>query len=558
MVHKTSLCVAAVVAILCNSAHAHFIWLVPQTTNDGSQVVRVYFGEDSDDDNPDFLARLKGMKLRQVVGADKASPVDLAYSSDALTAAVGLDTNGIFVASHDLGIMDRGDAVFRLKYYAKAGPVVTDPAWTTALTADDIRLDVHPALADSQISLGVVFDGKPVTGAQVTVARPGMDDFEGITDSAGEAVIPVSESGVCSIRVRHIEAAPGELKGKKYPETRHYTTIALAVPGASSAASASTLDNLPQPVTSFGAAVLQDAMYLYGGHTGSAHSYSMQEQSNELTRLDLKTGKWSTVIDGPHLQGLALVADGNSLYRVGGFTAMNTEGEEHNLQSQDCVARFDPQVGVWTELAPLPERRSSHDAAVVGNTLYVAGGWMMGDDEKHWHSTAWKMDLDSEKADWQPIAAQPFRRRAIALAAHNGMLYVIGGMEEDAGPTTAVSVYDPASDTWSEGPSLIVKADPEPKDDEKPERSMSSGQMAGFGASAFATGGALYVTTVQGLLQRLSADGKTWEVISSDVTPRFFHRLLPLDEHRLITVGGSNMTIGKFDEVEVIDVQQGT
>ena len=84
---------------------------------------------------------------------------------------------------------------------------------------------------------------------------------------------------------------------------------------------------------------------------------------------------------------------------------------------------------------------------------------------------------------------------------------------------------------------------------------MSSGRMTGFGASAFATGGSLYVTTVLGQLQRLSFDGSRWDVVATGLTPRFFHRLLPLDEDHLIAVGGSNMSIGKFEEVDVVDVR---
>ena len=37
-------------------------------------------------------------------------------------------------------------------------------------------------------------------------------------------------------------------------------------------------------------------------------------------------------------------------------------------------ARFDPESNSWEDLPPLPEGRSSLDAAVVGDTLYVVGG----------------------------------------------------------------------------------------------------------------------------------------------------------------------------------------
>ncbi len=317
------------------------------------------------------------------------------------------------------------------------------------------------------------------------------------------------------------------------------------------------LPDLPQPVTSFGAAVLNGGLYLYGGHTGAAHSYSMEEQSQALTRLDLQSGEWSTVIEGPPLQGLALVAHGGHLYRIGGFTARNAEGEDHDLWSQDSVACFDPQRTSWIDLPPLPEPRSSHDAAVAGDCIYVVGGWAMkGEGNTQWHSTAWKLDLHQKDGAWQAIAAPPFRRRAIALAAHNDRLYVVGGMQDEGGPTTAVSIYDPQTDSWSEGPELIIEADADAG--RTTERNMSAGRMAGFGASAFATGGALYVTTVQGILQRLAADGSRWELISGKVTPRFFHRLLPLDDQHLIAVGGSNMSVGKYSQVDVIDVRDGT
>lgn len=554
-----ALAVSAVVSTSC--AQAHFIWLVPETSQDGTSVINVYFGEDATDDGTEFLSRLQGIKLHRVTGSEAATELIPSLSDSGLSATADLSGNTVVVTSHDLGVMDRGDSVFRLKYYAKAGPVVTDSAWKKAATTDDVRLDIVPSWKDGKVRIKVRFDEKPVAGAQVKAARPGMEDFEGETNDKGVAVFPIAEGGVHSIRVRHIETAPGELKGKKYPETRHYSTLAVSIPASGPSAAATTsLQPLPQPVTSFGAAVVKDSLYMYGGHTGSAHSYSKQEQSNHLTRLDLKSGQWSTIIDGPHLQGLALVTYQGKLYRVGGFTAQNAEGEDHDLWSQDNVACFDPTKDAWEDLPPLPERRSSHDAAVVDGSIYVVGGWAMGGEKEHqWHTTGWKMDLTAKELRWEAIAAPPFQRRALALAAHEGRLYVVGGMQKDGGPTTAVGIYDPKSNSWSEGPSLVVKADPEPKDGEKKSRrSMSSGRMAGFGASAFATGGSLYVTTVQGNLQQLSPDGSKWEIAASDLTPRFFHRLLPLDDGHLIVVGGSNMSIGKFDEVEVISVRRGT
>lgn len=540
------------------AVRAHFIWLVPAKSAVGTTTISVRFGEDASDDSTDYLSMVKGVRLHQIKGGAPGEELKVDVSDDGISAVAALGDTTVVVASHDFGVMDRGDSVFRLQYYAKTGPALTSAAWQKAKAADDIRLDIVPVLEAGKVRVHVQFDGKPVAGVQVKAAGPGMDEIEAETNGKGVASFKVAEPGVYSIRARHVEDTAGEVKGKKYPETRHYTTVAVEVPTSGPSVVAANLQALPQPVTSFGAAVVKDSLYMYGGHTGSAHSYSKEEQGNQLIRLDLQSGKWSTLVEGPPLQGLALVTHGGKLYRIGGFTAENAEGEEHKLVSQSAVAMFDPAKGAWEDLPSLPEPRSSHDAAVVGDAIYVVGGWAMGGEESVWHDTAWKMDLTKDELRWEPIAAPPFKRRALALAAHNEGLYVVGGMQDEGGPTTAVAVYDPAADKWSEGPSLFVKPAPDSKDGEQPRRRMSGGAMTGFGASAFATGGALYVTTVQGDLQKLAADGKSWEVVSDGLTPRFFHRLLPLDSNHLIVVGGSNMSIGKFEEVEVIDVRRGT
>jgi hypothetical protein len=539
-----------------STASAHFVWLVPKKSDDGQSVVHVYFGEDGTDESVEHLNYVKDIALHRVVG--KAEPIKLPVmvNDNGVAASIDFTDGAIVIAERDLGIFDRGDAVFRLQYYAKAGPALTDKAWRSAETADNLRLDMVPSVKNGKVRVTVFFDQQPVAGAQVVASRPGMDNFEGETNEKGVVTFKVAEAGLHSLRARHVDKTSGTLDGREYPETRHYVTAAVRIPTAGLPVGA-RLQNLPQPVTSFGAAIVDDALYMYGGHKGSAHSYSRSEQSNLLTKLDLNSGQWSTVAEGPHLQGLALVAHGGKLYRIGGFTAENEEGEDHKLVSQSQVQSFDPATGKWTDMPALPEPRSSHDAAVVGDCIYVVGGWAMnGDEESHWHESAWKLDLSDGDKHWQKIADPPFQRRALALAAHDEKLYVVGGMQQEGGPTTAVAVYDPATDAWSEGPSLLVQPTPESENGEKPRRSMSSGAMTGFGASAFATGGSLYVTTVQGTLQRLSEDGSEWELVADDVTPRFFHRLLPLDDAHLVALGGANMSIGKFEEVDIIRVRR--
>lgn len=305
--------------------------------------------------------------------------------------------------------------------------------------------------------------------------------------------------------------------------------------------SESQFADLPFGITSFGAVRLGDAIYVYGGHTGGAHSYSKEEQSNKLLKLDL-TGadaKWEVIATGERrLQGVALVAYENQLILVGGFEAMNAEGEDQDLHSRAFVTSYDVSSKKWTELPALPKGRSSHDAVVLDGVLYVVGGWTMDTPkETEWHTTAHAMDLKDQDPQWEEIPAPEFKRRALALAPHDGKLFVIGGMTPN-GTTREVNCFDPAKGKWIAGPELVGKDG-----------------MAGFGNAAWSVDGKLVVANYYGDVQVLSEVGDAWTVAGQTKDARFFHRLIPISKTALLSVGGASMESGKFLTPEVIELQ---
>jgi N-acetylneuraminic acid mutarotase len=298
------------------------------------------------------------------------------------------------------------------------------------------------------------------------------------------------------------------------------------------------LPDVPHPVTSFGGAVIGDYIYIYGGHEGDAHDYYIEGQSKSLWRLNV-VGKpeWKEVAQGPSLQGLAMVAHDGKLYRLGGFTAKNSKGEDQDLWSVADAASFDPASSKWTALPALPEPRSSFDAAVANSKIYVIGGWQMqGNKDSVWHKTAYELDLEQAEPKWKALTVPPFQRRALSVATFEDRVYAIGGMKQD-GPSTEVHVFDIASGEWSPGPAIPGKG------------------MEGFGSSAYAVGGKLYVSTFSGMLYRLSDDTQSWEKVQKLERDRFFHRMLPLGDDRLVFVGGASMASGKFAEVDVVKVK---
>ncbi len=526
------------VVLLPTQAQAHFPWLV---LNRAEGRVDVYFAESADPDDPALLDRLGELTIRHRA-VDGKTAKQKAVRQDDWLGLPAKSFDGTYALAHEYGVITRGDSTFLLQYAAKA---YAGPKPAGEFGKPVAALDLVPEWTPGRLTLVAHWNGKPLADAEVTVDTPDLDRVTGQTDAKGRFTVESKSEGLFAARVKHVEAKPGKRGDKAYTDARHYTTLTVEIGESTgktaaktpSESSTSALPDLPRGLTSFGAAVLGDTVYVYGGHTGEAHDYYRESQSNQLLALDLSDPKgWTVAAKGPRRQGLALVAHGKHLYRVGGFEARNKEGENHVLVSTADFARFDPKTGKWEKLADLPEPRSSHDAVVIGDHLYVAGGWAMDGLESKWHSTAYVADLSADEIAWKKLPEPPFKRRAMSLGESDGRLVVIGGMEEEGGTTTKVSVYDPKSKKWSEGPSINAK-----------------GRMGGFGSSAFLCGDNLYATTYEGTVQRLDRNAGKWETVGKVEHPRFFHRMLALSGDRLLLVGGGSMA-GKVLEVETFDV----
>ncbi|MGQ0635640.1 MAG: Kelch repeat-containing protein [Planctomycetaceae bacterium] len=533
--------VAAAWLVSPNSAHAHFLWVVTRS-GDGPPRAEVYFSESASPDDPELLGRVLKAECWALGGrrGDDPKRLTLQKKADALVTEFDSEMRSSpVVVRHTYGTLTRGGETFLLNYYAKTYPLALPGTWRTVKNSAILPLEIVPVLQDSGLTLRVLWNERPQAKVTVTIEGPGIEKkIEGATDDGGEFSCRLAESGLYSIRARYNEDVAGEHEGAAYKSVRHYSTLALRFLPPQMERSAHNWPALARGVTSFGGAVDGNWLYVYGGHYGRAHQYSRDEQSGDFLRLNLREPQaWEPLPGGPKLTGLTLVEHRGQLYRVGGFTAKNGADEDESLWSQAGFARFNPQTPRWVDLPSLPEGRSSHDAAVVNGRLYVVGGWnMQGKDETRWHDTAWAFDLSADGGEWKPLPAPRFHRRALALAEWQQRLYCVGGMQEQGGPTTAVAVFDPATNEWSEGPALLGTG------------------MDGFGASAFASSGALYATTMSGSVLRLTERGRDFEFVGQLQNPRFFHRLLPWRESGLVVVGGAGMSTGKILSLELLGV----
>jgi N-acetylneuraminic acid mutarotase len=298
-------------------------------------------------------------------------------------------------------------------------------------------------------------------------------------------------------------------------------------PGVKPAAAA--LPDLPLPVASFGADRAGDFVYVYGGHCADPHQYHVNSQTGRFHRLNLtkNNATWEALPQATPLQGVVLVAHGGKLYRVGGMHASNQPDARPHLHSVAQVARFDPASGKWEDCTPLPAPRSSHDAALLGDHLYVVGGWRLdgASVEGTWDTTALVADLRQWPLKWQRLADPPFKRRALALAAAEGKLLAVGGIEPSGKTTNAACLYDPAGDKWTAVADLP-----------------SAGRFKGFGSAAAGHAGRILVSGRDGKVFAFDLGRSKWfaEPVATLAEPRFFHRFIPLHGERWLALGGAS------------------
>ncbi|MEO1533984.1 MAG: kelch repeat-containing protein [Planctomycetota bacterium] len=277
---------------------------------------------------------------------------------------------------------------------------------------------------------------------------------------------------------------------------------------------------LDRPTTSFGSVSHDGWVYIMGGYTGNPHDYYNEAQSRDFYRVSLRDpDQVERLPDTEGLQSCPLEAWNGTVVRSGGMVALNARGEPQRLASLDVVRKFDVTAGTWSDLPALPEPRSSHDTAVVGSTLYVFGGWTLDpdSDERPWHDTVAKIDLSQPAAGWTEIE-QPFERRALASVAVDDSIVVIGGMTSEGTLSSAVHVFDTASETWTEGPDFPGSS---------------------FGVAAEVSDGRVIASGSDGVVHAWRpGSGGAWEEIATLTFPRFFHQIAADEEGDLYFFGG--------------------
>ncbi len=209
------------------TAHAHFVFIVPDPKDPAKAVI--VFSDDLDTDENVGTEKLATLKLtsRDAAGAEGA--VEHKANKHDLTAKVPGSGPRVVYGTLHYGVMQKGDAKpYLLAYHPKAvvGAVAADKL---VLGEKVLPVELVPVAAGADVKFKFISGGKPVADAEVTVIKPdgGKDKAKTDKDGLTQAYPAQGRYGAWA---KDVVAKPGEQGGKKFDEARHYATLVTEFP----------------------------------------------------------------------------------------------------------------------------------------------------------------------------------------------------------------------------------------------------------------------------------------------------------------------------------------
>lgn len=206
-----------------------------------------------------------------------------------------------------------------------------------------------------------------------------------------------------------------------------------------------TMTAMPASLYSVDGIAIDGKIYIPGGQTGS----STYDATTYV--YDIAGNSWTSIATSGGYTGRSqyqVVAIGTNLYVLGGITAG---------ASTTQVWTLDTTTGTWSAGMPMQRSRTSFSAGAINGVIYAAGGVAY---------PGFTPDLTAEKFEggvWSYIASVPTGGGAYTRWSYNadaigpdGLWLAAGRRDTDWAVLNHAGVYNPATDTWTDSPTVPV------------------------------------------------------------------------------------------------------
>ena len=213
--------------------------------------------------------------------------------------------------------------------------------------------------------------------------------------------------------------------------------------------------SLPLKLRSACAAVLDDKLYVLGGHDAFTMTYHDtmfiyeegqkcdKPDNNNIDSNEFNTNQedsWilcETRLLRPRSRHAAVGFDGK-LWIAGGCF-------EDNSEVTTSVDIFDPITSIWKIGPPLTTRRDFSNLLIVLDSLYAVGGDVKENGEQAIR-TIEKFDKDMNC--WVTVTAFKDERRGFSTSSHGSKIFIFGGSSEENYDQNTWDAYDVVELQW--------------------------------------------------------------------------------------------------------------
>jgi hypothetical protein len=183
------------------------------------------------------------------------------------------------------------------------------------------------------------------------------------------------------------------------------------------------------------AVAMNGLIFVMGGHNGINWTFS-----STVEKYNPTINKWILLNDMPTARTAAAAASlGGLIYLIGGM--------DKTSKALSRVDVYTPARDSWASVAPLTVPRMQLAAAASGSAIFAMGGTSSESDTG---APLKSVEMYNPYSDtWVAVAPMGTARRYFSAVTLNGLIFAVGGSNNDFTFLSTTEKYNPTSNTWA-------------------------------------------------------------------------------------------------------------
>lgn len=216
-------------AICCNSADAHFLFIRIRPPAEGGRHAEVYFSDQADAGDPRFIDKIAHTKLWLQAKPGVLESLTVNKLSDRLRANVPTSGSIAVVGECTYGVLGAKKTPFLLRHYPKAiaGRMTELELMHRKV---DIPFEIMMRQDKDALNFTALRNGKPIPNAAFTAVGYDLKDHKFAANADGVALWKPPAPGHFAVYTNQTLKESGTYQTAKFEEVREFTTLAFAWP----------------------------------------------------------------------------------------------------------------------------------------------------------------------------------------------------------------------------------------------------------------------------------------------------------------------------------------